>query len=408
MKENKEYGKLGLYVHVPFCRHKCAYCDFYSTDKIRCEGGKSEEMKTYCDALINQMRLCSDSITEYDIDSVFIGGGTPTALPEKQLLRLVREIKESFYETDDMEFTVEMNPATADEKLLRKLYRAGVNRLSIGLQSADDRELHALSRIHTREQFEESFEMARDAGFENINVDLMYGIPEQTPGSLEDTLAYVTALDPEHISLYNLILEEGTPLYEARDSLKLPDEETEFRMYCDAIAALRAQGYGQYEISNFAKPGFECRHNLRYWNCEEYIGFGPAAHSYFAGKRFSVKPMIGLYTKTMLKKPKELPEELLGENVTVDRREQIIEYIMLQFRLTRGLDTRAFAARFHADFDEVFGKKCALYVQHGFMTHENGRYAFTPTGMYVSNTILSQLLPFGSKSAVITGKGGAQ
>lgn len=396
--KKQEHDKLGLYVHIPFCRSKCAYCDFYSTDKIRCEGGKSPEMKGYVDAVLNQMRFEGNRVTDYDFESVFIGGGTPTALPPKELLRLVKGIMDHFYEAENMEFTVEMNPATADASLLRKLRRMGVNRLSIGLQSADDRELRALGRIHTREDFEKSYDMAREAGFDNINIDLMYGIPEQTPGSFADTLEYVIGLDPEHISLYNLILEEGTPLYERRAELVLPDEDTEYRMYCDAIRVLAQNGYAQYEISNFAKTGYECRHNLRYWTCGEYLGIGPAAHSYFGGHRYAIKPLVGQYTKEMLKKPSAIPEDLLSEDVAIDRREKIIEYLMLGFRLARGIDTADFANRFNADFDSVFGKKCAMYIQHGFMTYKNGCYAFTPKGMYVSNMILAQLLPFESRS----------
>ena len=186
-----------------------------------------------------------------------------------------------------MEFTVEVNPGSINAHLLKQLHRLGVNRLSIGMQSANDNELRALSRIHTVQQAKDCFEAARDAGFDNINVDIMYGIPNQTPQSFARTLKFIGGLDPEHVSMYGLMIEEGTPFARHKDQLRLPDEDTEYQMYFDGIAFLEKHGYAQYEISNFAKRGFECRHNLKYWSCEEYMGMGPAAHSYFGGTRFS-------------------------------------------------------------------------------------------------------------------------
>ena len=233
------YKNLGLYLHIPFCKSKCAYCDFYSSDKIVCSGRKTpEEMKLYCSALKNNMRIISERTTQYNVDTVFIGGGTPTALPEKLLLDVVKEVENDFYLDENCEFTVEMNPATADKKLLKKLRRAGVNRLSIGLQSAHNHELAALSRIHNVGDFTECFQMAREAGFDNINIDVMYGIPEQTNGSVMETLAFVVSMKPEHISMYNLRIEDGTPFGEKKHMLPLPDEDTECEMYFDGIAYL--------------------------------------------------------------------------------------------------------------------------------------------------------------------------
>ncbi len=395
---SQEYKKLGLYLHIPFCKSKCAYCDFYSSDKIVCQGRKTpEEMKLYCNALKNNMRIISERTTQYNVDTVFIGGGTPTALPAKLLLDIVKEVERDFYLDENCEFTIEMNPATADAKTLKKLHKAGVNRLSIGLQSAHNHELAALSRIHTAGDFSECFQMAREAGFDNINIDVMYGIPEQTKSSFMETLEFVVSMKPEHISMYNLHIEDGTPFGEKKHMLPLPDEDTECEMYFDGIDFLASRGYKQYEISNFARDGYECRHNLRYWLGEEYIGCGPAAHSYFGGRRFSLRRSLAQYCKLLETKGTSLPSSLLDESYVIDRREEVAEYLMLRLRLAKGIDTADFRTRFGADFDEIFGKKLEIYVKNGLMTHENGHYAFTPQGMFVSNEILSRIIPFETK-----------
>ena len=393
-----EYKRLGLYLHIPFCKSKCAYCDFFSTDSVVCRGHKiPEAMKLFCGALKNNMRIVSERTTQYNVDTVFIGGGTPTALPAKLLIDIVREVERDFYLDENCEFTVEMNPATADKRLLKKLRRAGVNRISIGLQSAHNHELAALSRIHTVGDFAESFQMAREAGFDNINIDVMFGIPEQTKETFMETLAFVVSMKPEHISMYNLRIEDGTPFGAKATMLPLPDEDTEVDMYFDAIDYLESQGYHQYEISNFARDGKECRHNKRYWLGEEYLGCGPAAHSYFGGRRFSLRRSLSQYCKLLETKGTSIPSSLLDESYTVDRREEAAEYLMLRFRLREGIDPADFSRRFGADFDAIFGKKLAKYVGAGYMTHNDGRYALTPRGMLVSNTILADIIPFNTK-----------
>lgn len=396
--DSTAYKKLGLYLHIPFCKSKCAYCDFFSTDSVVCKGRKiPEAMKLYCGALKNNMRIVSERTTQYNVDTVFIGGGTPTALPAKLLIDIVKEVERDFYLDEDCEFTVEMNPATADKRLLKKLRRAGVNRISIGLQSAHNHELAALSRIHNVGDFAESFQMAREAGFDNINIDVMFGIPEQTKETFMETLAFVVSMKPEHISMYNLRIEDGTPFGAKANMLPLPDEDTEVSMYLDAIDYLESHGYHQYEISNFARDGRECRHNRRYWLGEEYLGCGPAAHSYFGGRRFALRRSLAQYCKLLETKGTSIPSSLLDESYTVDRREEAAEYLMLRFRLTEGIDPADFSRRFGADFEAIFGKKLARYVAGGHMTHEGGRYALTPRGMLVSNTILADIIPFQSK-----------
>ncbi len=378
---------LGLYVHFPFCINKCPYCDFYSrTDHT--------DISRYTSALILQMQDYAFAASRHDIDSVFFGGGTPTAIPVNQILRIIDGIYDNFNVRSDVEFTIEANPATVTASELRKLRRAGVNRVSIGLQSANENELKALGRIHTYEDFEKSFKAARKAGIDNISVDLMYGIPDQTPESFAETLKKVVSLNPEHISIYSLKIEEGTPFDKIKDTLVLPDEDAECQMYSEAVAFLEENGLEQYEISNFAKPGRQCVHNLRYWNCEEYIGFGPGAHSYFGDRRFAYKRSTEDYVKNM-----EYPgsvKDILSENYEIKATERIGEYVMLRMRLKEGVDTEFFAATFGLDFERIFGKHLDLYSKGGFMA-KNGRcWSFTPKGMFVSSYILSTMLDFDS------------
>ncbi len=381
---------LGIYVHVPFCRSKCAYCDFNSVVT-----NSPDVAARYVDAVIAHMESYRTAVRdEYAPDSVFIGGGTPTAIPPEELFRLIRALKKIFPLADGTEFTVEANPATVSYSTLTRLRRLGVNRLSMGLQSAHDNELKALSRIHTRKDFARSFRMARDAGFDNINVDLMFGIPEQTPDTLLHTLHYLTRVRPEHISLYDLKIEPGTRFYKnyAEIAPSLPDEDAEADMYLSAIAYLRDMGYLQYEISNFSRPGRQCRHNLKYWNCDEYLGFGVSAHSYFHGSRFSFIRDIGKYVEGVTVKDSRV--RITDELEEVGERERIGEYVMLRLRLTAGIDENEFARRFGYSFDELYGEKCRRFVRGGFMTRRRGITALTPAGMFVSNTILSDLLEF--------------
>ncbi len=382
-----EKKRLGLYLHVPFCLSKCAYCDFFSFVP-----GNPEVMERYVNALISQMQSYRRGAEPYLVDTVFVGGGTPTSLPPDTLVKLIRSIRQNFTLTKGAEFTVEANPATVDVSLLRRLRRAGVTRLSMGLQSANTGELATLGRIHRREDFEESFLAARKAKINNINVDLMFGIPHQTKQSLLRSLQYVVRLEPEHISLYDLILEPGTLLFAKKGTLPFPGEEEEAEMYLAAVEFLRQNGYGQYEISNFARPGYQCLHNLKYWNCEEYLGLGVAAHSYFMESRFSFIRDLDRYMTGI-----EIPTsriKLTEENDTISPHERIGEYIMLRFRLAAGLSDKEFARRFGFPFSRVYGKKLRPYIENGFATYKDGVFALTPKGMFVSNYILSDILEF--------------
>ncbi len=379
--------QLGLYIHIPFCNSKCSYCDFYSVTDTK-------KQQRYIDSLLLHMSDYSESLENYNVDTIYIGGGTPTTLPKNLTADLFDGIFDNFNITKDAEITIEANPATIDTRILKKYRSEGVNRLSIGMQSSCDNELKALSRIHTFDDFEDSFRAARKVKFDNINVDIMYGIPEQTPASFKMTLDYVSDLKPEHISVYGLKIENDTPFAEKLNTLRLPNEDDEYEMYETAVNTLTQEGYIQYEISNFALPGFECRHNLKYWNCMEYLGLGPAAHSYLNNCRFSFKRDIDLYMDAMEKI--DTGYNILDECYNITPKERIGEYIMLQLRMNEGLNTEKFGELFNLNFNRIYEKYLKVYVENGFMAKNNTNYMFTTKGRYVSNYILSAMLDFDS------------
>ncbi|MBR3895259.1 MAG: radical SAM family heme chaperone HemW [Clostridia bacterium] len=374
--------KLGLYVHIPFCRSKCLYCDFCSFPN-RAES----DFTAYVDALCRDLRTTAARCTAHTVETVYFGGGTPTLLPPTLLNRILSEIFACYRVSPDAEITLECNPATATKQAFSELREAGFNRISIGLQSADERELRALGRLHSFADFERTFREAREAGFSNISADVMLGIPHQTKESHLQTLAALAALAPEHISAYGLTVESDTPFGKMGDRLVLPDEETSREMYFEGAQLLEKLGYRQYEISNFAKTGYESRHNLKYWNCEEYLGFGPAAYSDFGGTRFGNSRDLSAYLEG---------KSILAESESPSLGERAEEYIMLRLRLAEGVDCQAFANRFGFDFDAKFGKTLRKYVFGGFVKHTQNKWALTREGFYVSNTILSELLDFSS------------
>ncbi len=377
---------------MPFCKSKCPYCDFYSLER---NGEASDDlMRRYADALMLHIEDYSSSAQNREVDTIYIGGGTPSYMPVKYMLEIINSVKRNFNILPDAEISMEVNPATVDLSGFKKYVKAGVNRISIGMQSAIDEELRLLGRIHTFEEFKNAFQDARDAGIDNINVDIMYGIPGQTIGSLKETLARVIELSPEHISFYGLKIEDGTPFAERKKELSLPDEDTEYNMYVTAVEILEKHGYKQYEISNFARDGRECRHNLRYWNCMEYIGLGPGAHSYYNDHRFSFKKDIDLYISEIEAVSSE--NGIVDENYEISASERIGEYVMLRLRLNEGIDANDFAERFGLDFEKTYGKYLKTYTENGFMIKDGSRYAFTTAGRYVSNYILSAMIDFDS------------
>lgn len=391
--------KLGLYIHIPFCAGKCPYCDFYSVKA----GEKTHT--AYIDALIKQIKEYGLPAKGTPVDTVYIGGGTPTIISIELLLKIIKNINNSFELPKNPEFTIEANPATVDLKGLKKLKKAGVNRLSLGLQSAHDKELRVLSRKYSYEDFTECYNNAREAGFENISIDLMYGIPTQTVKSFYETLKRVVSLKPEHISAYGLKIEQGTPFHKNLDKIEeyLPSEDAEREMYFMCCDFLSKRGFNHYEISNFAKPGFESKHNLKYWTCSEYIGLGTGAHSYFGGSRFSFRKNVKDYIKNFDYDEEELGNidifdldryKLFDEYLEIKPNERIGEYIMLNFRLSAGINKNDFARLFLKDFDSLYYKKVEPFIYSGHIIKTLGGYAFSREGMFVSNYILSRIIEF--------------
>lgn len=377
--------KLGLYIHIPFCLKKCLYCDFYSIPRA----GVSDE---YLSALCQQMDEYKLQTSKYAVDTVFIGGGTPSLLNEKQIYSLFRQIYRDFNVTKQAEVTIEANPGTIDKKKFQAFKKAGVNRISLGMQSFCSSDLSVCGRIHDINENIRAFSDARDAGFDNISVDIMYGLPGQTMAEVVKSLDTVFKLDPDHISFYGLKLEEGTPFYNMQDDLVFPSEDSESEMYFVSRGLMQQQGFLQYEISNFAKKNKYCRHNVKYWNGEEYLGIGPAAHSYFAGKRFSFKKDLKLYIDSF--SDKGTNETIIDEMIDIPPSARVAEYVMLRMRLTDGIDREKFHKIFGRDFDSLYLSKFTPYIKSGHIVPTEKGYAFTPEGMYVSNYILARIIDF--------------
>lgn len=356
---------LGLYIHIPFCKAKCAYCDFYSLAQ------SEERMDAYVSALTASLRSAAPNAAEHTVDTVYFGGGTPSLLGAKRLVSLLSTVADSFAVAPGAEITFEANPESArDVSTLRTLRNAGFNRVSLGMQSADDKELRAIGRIHGARDTEEAVAAARAAGFDNLSLDLIYGLPGQTQEQWRHSLAAAMALAPEHLSCYGLKVEPGTPLYARRDSVSLPDDDAQAELYLSAVESLAANGWAQYEISNFARPGHESRHNLKYWELGEYLGFGPGAHSDFGGRRFAVARDLNAFLAG---------KAAYSESSAISPREREAERVMLGLRLTRGLAASGLTGA------ESVLRECAA---HGLAEHKGGYWRLTPQGFLVSNAII--------------------
>lgn len=377
MKNNRRIP-LELYVHIPFCVRKCQYCDFLS-------GPSDEETKDrYIEALLKEIRA-AEHTEDYEIVSVFIGGGTPSALKAEAIASIMRTLQEKFFFCEDAEVTIEANPGTVDPEKLTIYRNVGINRLSLGLQSTDAEELKLLGRIHSYEEFLKSYEWAREAGFSNINIDLMFGIPGQTGEAWRQHLYQVAELNPEHISAYSLIIEEGTPF--AEQNLDLPDEDTEYQMYEDTAEILERYGYRQYEISNYAKQGYMCRHNAGYWQRLEYLGFGLGASSLYGGMRFSNTHQMREYLKESRN-----PDQIRKDVTVLSRNEQIEEFMFLGLRMTEGISEKKFEENFNVRLMDIYGDILQKYEETGFMEHIETKWRLTRKGIHVSNHILADFL----------------
>lgn len=377
---------LGLYIHIPFCLSKCNYCDFYSI-----AGADEEKKDRYVSALVKHMQEYKIQTKNYIVSSVYIGGGTPSLLSEEQLKTIMKAVRKNFRLSPKCEISMEVNPGTVTEAKLKNMRKTGINRLSIGAQSFDDNDLEICGRRHNSAEIYSCITAARKAKFENVSIDLIYGLPNQTKEKLFENINTAVSLNVDHISLYGLKIEEGTPFWYNRHHLGLPDEDSECEMYFESVELLKYFGFRQYEISNFAKRQKACRHNLRYWNCDEYIGLGPAAHSYFGGKRFSFKRDINLYIDSF-NETKRPSETLIDEYVDIPPQARIAEYVMLRFRLREGVNLAKFKKRFGRSFESLYYEKMWPYVNSGHIEKTKTGYAFTPKGMYVSNYILSRMV----------------
>jgi len=360
----------GIYIHIPFCRRKCPYCDFYSL--VPQEEMLDRYTARICDELQQFGR--EHSVTA---DTLYFGGGTPTLMGER-LLRIADAAAKSFHLTASAEITVEANPVTADTALFSALRRGGINRLSLGAQSAHDDELQALGRLHTADDISRAVETARASGFANLSLDLMLATPGQTLDSLCGSIDFCASLGPEHLSSYLLKIEPGTDYAKRRDSLTLPDEDAQADFYLTACREMERHGYAQYEISNFARPGYESRHNCKYWELTDYIGFGPAAHSCFGGRRFY--------------RPRDLQAYLSGADNIVDDGGVTLpdEHIFLGLRLTKGINIDELYKKY-PDFADI-RPFVAQLVRGGLARLQDGMLSLTPQGFLVSNEIFARML----------------
>lgn len=379
--------ELEIYIHIPFCVSKCRYCDFLS-------GKATEETKNaYMDALCKEIHEKSFEYREYQVISVFIGGGTPTTVEAGWIEKIMNLLREDYSLHKEAEITLEMNPGTVNKEDLEIFKKAGINRLSIGLQSANDKELRTLGRIHTYQDFADCYIAARSIGFSNINVDIMSAIPGQTVNSYKETLRAVTSLvpPPEHISAYSLIIEEGTPFFDAyeRDELDLPGEDTERAMYGLTREFLQQWGYERYEISNYAKEGMECKHNIGYWQRVNYVGFGIGAASLIENKRFS--------NNRDLKKYIGNPIEQRVEEQVLSREEQMEEMMFLGLRMCEGVCYRRFEEIFGVTIENVYDTVIEKHIKNGLLEliekEQKGKFLrLTEKGMDLCNYVMADFL----------------
>ena len=377
----KDKTPLGIYVHIPFCRSKCQYCDFYSiTTKDQ------RVMDGYLDAVCAHIKEAGALAPGYLVDTVYFGGGTPTFFGADALATILTAVRRSFDVSNDAEITFEANPDSVTPKLLRKLRSEGFNRVSLGIQCDDNGILDKIGRPHSYEQAVNAVKLIRRAGFRNLSLDLMYGLPNQTLESWEATLQNVLKLEPEHISCYGLKVEEGTPMHRYQEFMNLPDDDAQADMYLRAVEILRNKGFKQYEVSNFCRRNQESKHNLKYWTGGAYLGFGPDASSDFAGKRFSMSRDLRAYVDGILN-----GGQVIADLQEVPQRERAGEYIMMRLRTSLGIQAEEYEKRYLLPFAplEQALEKCR---QRGHaVKQDDGSWRLTPEGFLISNSIISDL-----------------
>ncbi|MDO4453858.1 MAG: radical SAM family heme chaperone HemW [Eubacteriales bacterium] len=377
---------LEIYVHIPFCIRKCRYCDFLSFP------AEKEIQSQYIKKMAEEIRLFPEK-EKWKVNTIFFGGGTPSLLEGEEMTLLMSTIREEFEIQTDAEISIECNPGTVDERKLELYQDAGINRISFGLQSSKDEELKLLGRIHTYETFLESYEMARKCGFQNINIDLMSALPGQTPQSYRETLENVISLNPEHISAYSLIIEEGTPFFEEYEEDRkrreageecrlLPSEEEERQMYYDTEQMMEKYGYSRYEISNYAKPGYECRHNIGYWRRKDYVGFGLGAASLLENCRLKNTGSLKNYMQGNFIEEKEI----------LDQRAQMEEFMFLGLRMMKGICEEDFFQCFGVTIESVYGHVLEQLIRQNFIKKSGSSYFLSESGIDISNYVLAQFL----------------
>ena len=388
-----------IYIHIPFCVKKCQYCDFLSfgmdDERLKenkcCPDGENLVPELYIEALCREIQWYgrNEAYRHRPIISVFFGGGTPSLMSGEQMLKIMSVLRENFHIRRDAEISMEANPGTLTPEKLQWAKRVGINRLSMGLQSSNENELKIMGRIHSYDVFLQSYQWAREAGFKNINVDVITALPEQTEASYRKTLEQVTKLQPEHISAYSLIIEPGTPFekMEEEGKLNLPDEEAERRMYEDTRRLLGRAGYERYEISNYSKQGYECRHNVGYWRRTDYLGLGLGASSLIDHTRFTNTDELPTYIEGKFQEQSwYLDYEALEEKTEME------EFMFLGLRMTSGVREKEFEMLFGKKIMHVYGKVIHKYVMNGLLKRRNGRICLTNKGLDVANTVMSDFL----------------
>ena len=378
MKNRKENSPMEIYIHIPFCIRKCDYCDFLSGPS-----GPKEQVD-YVQALLREIQAVEEGEGR-SVSSIFIGGGTPSVLDERLLGDILKEIRNRFKIEECAEITIEVNPGTANIGKLQAYREMGINRLSIGLQSPQDRELKILGRIHNYEQFLETYQEARTVGFDNINIDLMSAIPDQTYEGWVKNLRTVAELEPEHISAYSLIVEEGTPF--AARKLNLPDEDTEYNMYEATAQILKEYGFEQYEISNYARKGRKCRHNVGYWTRQDYLGFGLGASSLYGKERFANTADMKKYLENSRN-----PEKIREKEPSLTREDEMAEFMFLGLRMTKGISKADFQRCFGCTIESVYGEVLEKYESMELLLEKDGRIFLSREGIHVSNSIMAEFL----------------
>lgn len=374
---------LGLYIHVPFCAQKCYYCDFNSY-KI-----KSNEKEDYLINIEKEMKFYKEEFKDKYFDTVFFGGGTPSILKIDELRKLVNYMFENFNIKKDAEITVECNPGTINKEKLKAMKEMGINRLSIGLQATQNYHLKSIGRIHTYEEFEKNYYDAIDVGLTNINVDLMYALPNQKEYEWKETLDKIIKLNPSHISAYSLILEEGTKLYDMYENneFNLLDEDTDIDMYEYTINTLKKHGYNQYEISNYAKKGKECKHNVIYWTCDNYLGLGPGASGYINDVRYSNIEDLNEYNNKINQNIKPISEEN-----KLSEKDKIEEFIFMGLRMNEGINLEVFKERFKVDFYELYKDVLDKLLERELIKLDKFNLSLTQKGREISNSVFIEFI----------------